>query len=63
MCTVIDVAAGRTTPWLLRSEAVSSGGRGGRIVNIRLDAEPRFVKLAGPRQEDTPVAFDVDTDG
>jgi len=28
-----------------------------------LDAEPRFVKLAGPRQEDTPVAFDVDTDG
>lgn len=41
MSTVIDVAAGRTTPWLLRSEDVSDGGRGGRIVNIRLEAEPR----------------------
>lgn len=40
-CTVIDVAAGRTAPWLLRSEDVSDGGRGGRIVNIRLEAEPR----------------------
>jgi ribosomal protein L25 (general stress protein Ctc) len=51
MCTVIDVAAGRTTPWLLRLEAVSSGGRGGRIVNIRLEAEPRsdFGKGAARR--------------
>jgi len=39
--TVIDVAAGRTAPWLLRSEDVSDGGRGGPIVNIRLEAEPR----------------------
>jgi large subunit ribosomal protein L25 len=38
---VIDVAAGRTAPWLLRSEDVSDGGRGGPIVNIRLEAEPR----------------------
>jgi ribosomal protein L25 (general stress protein Ctc) len=48
---VIDVAAGRTTPWLLRSEVVSDGRRGGRIVNIRLEAEPRsdFGKGAARR--------------
>lgn len=28
-----------------------------------LDSEPRFARLAGPRQSDTTVAFDVDTDG
>jgi large subunit ribosomal protein L25 len=48
---VIDVAAGRTTPWLLRSEDVSDSGRGGHIVNIRLEAEPRsdFGKGAARR--------------
>jgi large subunit ribosomal protein L25 len=48
---VIDVAAGRPLPWLLRSEVVSDGERGGSIVNIRLEAEPRsdFGKGAARR--------------
>jgi large subunit ribosomal protein L25 len=48
---VIDVAAGRTAPWLLHSEDVSGDGRGGRTMNIRLEAEPRsdFGKGAARR--------------